>query len=318
MTNIDKLVAIEEQHGVSLDFLGHLIWFTITDCRITRDDLENIFGVTGLDKKFLPKPINQRDAFRRATSSGEVKRTPYGDDMFLNIMVRDVRQDSKTIERQLLREIVDSKNTKLEHRPVCRMMFNETDFHVIPMEDMIREERDACDRIEMAYEMRKENYDGRTCRDIINDVLRECRPVAMRSSGGVYFVPKEFEETIEALQAFCERVSAYSITRYKSKLYRVPVVNADEQLEMLEESVEEQVKKSSESMIAEMTKILLEGKKVTQNLAGQYVDKAKSLRKMVESYREMLQSEITGVEADLEVVLAQAMAMMDRVEVGID
>jgi len=98
----------------------------------------------------------------------------------------------------------------------------------------------------------------------------------------------------------------------------VPVVNADEQLEMLEESVEEQVKKSSESMIAEMTKILLEGKKVTQNLAGQYVDKAKSLRKMVESYREMLQSEITGVEADLEVVLAQAMAMMDRVEVGID
>jgi predicted DNA-binding protein (UPF0278 family) len=314
LTNIDKLVAVEQQHGVSLDFLGHLIWFTVTDCRITRDTLAGIFDESGIDQKFLPRPISPRDAFRRATSSGEVKKVPFTDETFLNIMVRDVTQGKNLIERQIVREVVDGKNTRLEYKPVGRMVLKDTDIHYIPIEPMNAEERAAVERIKTAYEIEQDNYNGRAMRDIINDVLRGCKPVNVRPSGGVYFVPKEFEGTLENLQTFANKISAFSVTKGKSRVYRVPVVNAEEQLQMLEESLEDQVKKSSETLIAEMTRILLEDKTVTQRLAVQYVDQAKGLRELVESYRDMLQTGILGAEADLEVVLAQAMELLNRVD----
>lgn len=314
MTNIDKLVAVEKQQGVSLDFLGYLIWFSVADCRITWHTLETIFDAVGLNEKFLPKAINPRDAFRRATSAAEIKKEPYGEETFLNLMVRDVQADKDRIERQLVREVVDSKNTRLEHKPVARIILNDDQLAVIPMEDMNYQERAAIERIESSVEYEKEHYNGRTCRDIINDVLSKCLPVAMRNSGGVYFVPRQFELTVETLQNFCKQITAYSVTSYKSKLDRVPVVDASEQKEMLEENVEEQVKKNSESLVNEMTKIIKNNKKVTEKMALGYIKQAKELRELVESYREMLQAEIAGADASLELVNAQALEMLDRAE----
>ena len=45
-----------------------------------------------------------------------------------------------------------------------------------------------------------------------------------------------------------------------------------------------------------------------------YIKQANLLRALVESYREMLQAEIAGADASLELVNAQALEMLNRAE----
>ncbi|OPX87900.1 MAG: hypothetical protein A4E53_02272 [Pelotomaculum sp. PtaB.Bin104] len=313
MTDTEKFVAIEKANGVDLEFLGNLTWFTITDCRIKRADLEAMFTEAGIDNAYMPKEINKRDAFRRAAKVGEVKKAPLNDDQFLNVMVRDVRQDKDNIIKQLVREVVDAKNERLEYKPVANLsLFDE--LHVIPIVDMNYSERLAASKIESAFEIEKENYDGRTIRNIVMNVLKDCKPVAVRPSGGVYFVPQEYQPIIDSLRVFVERASDHSITGFKSRLYKVPVVNAEEQLQMLEESLEDQVKAEAGSMVEEMTKLIKSGKDISQSAAAKYIQRVKDLSNMVKRYEEMLNTQIVEAQADLELVTKQAMKVLDKVE----
>ncbi len=55
-------------------FLGYLVYYTISGARVTREELQRAFEDAGVDPGYLPRPINARDAFRKAIRSVEVRR----------------------------------------------------------------------------------------------------------------------------------------------------------------------------------------------------------------------------------------------------
>lgn len=312
MTLVEKLLAVEKAQGVSLDFLGYLAWYTITDCKITRNDLEAAFNHVGLDLKYLPKPISPRDAFRRASKQGELKRYPIDKDRYLNLLVREVSQDAKTIVYQIVREVVDSKNVRLEYTPIAQLKLEGDTLDVSMLSNIEATERCAVAAVQDAYKIERDHYNGQTIRNIIMDILNTCKPVAVRPSGGVYFVPKQYGNTLEALRQLIDQLAPWSINR-RPRFWTVPVVDAQEQREMLGESLEEDIASESTRLIDEMTKILKGSRTITPLVTQQYAERIKALAEKVRTYEDMLDTRLVTVKSNLDLVRQQALLLMERV-----
>lgn len=313
--DVERLVAVKSER-FKVEYLGYLLWFTVCDLRVTREELAEVFSEAGLDLRHLPKPICPRDAFRRASKEGETKRAEISDGRFLNILIREVRMDSDAIIRHMVREVVDSKNVRLEYLPVAELRLDGNLLLATPFRPLEEIEMKALNAVKEAYEVERNCYNGRTIRDILFDILEDCRPVAVRPSGGVYFVPRQFEPTLRALQRFVDGVSAFATAGRKSRLWTVPVVDAEEHREMLKESLEDQVLHNAKSLVAEIAQIMQSGKKITVSLARAYAERVKELSALVAQYEDLLETEIVTAKANLELARAQAAALLEKVEVA--
>lgn len=315
--NTENLLVLDNKQ-FEANFLGRILWFTVSEMRVSADQLKAAFQNAGIDEKYLPKPISPRDAFRRATKVAEAKRIKLDNDRYLNLLVREVKMSDDEIVRQLVREVVDSKNVRLEYLPVANMkLVNDTDFitePIVPRHDLYNDEDIALLKVENEFDRCKDNYNGRHVRELVQNILNGCRPVAVRPSGGVYFVPEEFADAVQALSNMIRELSQYSIDAERSRMYHVPVIDVQEHRVMVAESLEDQVKNDSQSLIAEMAKILKDGRNITQKTAEQYINKVKDLKKMVAKYEDMLNTEILNVQECMNIALEQAKKLLENVE----
>jgi hypothetical protein len=315
--NTDNLMVLDNKE-FKKEFLGRILWFTISDCKVSFEELKTAFKAAGIDEKYLPKEISPRDAFRRATKVAEAKRIKLDDDTYLNLLVREVKMADDEIVRQLVREVVDSKNTRLEYLPVVEFgLKNDTDFSADCMIDTLalyQEEIKAMKNVTIEYEKCRQNYNGRHVRELVQGILSGCDPVAVRPSGGVYFVPEKHGETVQSLSDMVKILSQYSINSERSRLYSVPVIDAKEHREMVAESLEDQVKNNGQSIVSEMANVLKSGRNITQKTAEQYINKVKDLKSMVAKYSDMLQTEILNVDEIMDIAMKQARKLLDTVE----
>ena len=317
--NTDNLLVLDEKTDEA-HVLGRILWYTISDCKVSFDQLKTAFNNAGIDEKYLPKPISPRDAFRRATKVAEAKRLKLDDERYLNLLVREVKMADDEIVRQLVREVVDSKNVRLEYLPVANMkLVNDTDFitePIIPRYEFYNDEDIALMKVANEFDRCKDNYNGRHVRELVQNILAGCDPVAVRPSGGVYFIPEAHSSTVQGLSEMIRELSQYSIDAERSRLYSVPVIDAQEHRIMVAESLEDQVKNNSQSLIAEMANILKTGRNITQKTAEQYIQKVKQLKTMVAKYEDMLNTEILNVQECINIALEQAKKLMENVEVA--
>ncbi|MGB9661367.1 MAG: DUF6744 family protein [Moorellaceae bacterium] len=320
MVQVERLIAVDGKE-YNIKFLGQLLWFTITDLRVTLEQLKGAFRRTGIDESYLPKPINPRDAFRKASTMAEVKGYPLGEGKKLNLLVREVKQEKDLIIRQLVREVVDAKNVRLEYLPVAKLELSGEKGEHLEIRDMINGknlypiERKTLDNICVNYEREKENYNGQNVRDIIMRVLRNCNPVAVRPSGGVYFVPKQYRPTVDSLKELVRLLNTHKVTTYNCEMWSVPVVDAEEQRAMVRQNLEEQVMAESKALLEELADLLkAEHIKIRTKTAQKYIEQVRTLAQMVREYEDLLDTKITTVKANLDLVKAQAMALLEKAE----
>jgi hypothetical protein len=98
----------------------------------------------------------------------------------------------------------------------------------------------------------------------------------------------------------------------RSRMYSIPVVDAVEQREMVQESLEDQVRSHSQALIKEMAEIIQKGRKVTAKTAAQYIDRVKGLQGMVKEYEDILEREIISSQANLEAAMQQALSLLSN------
>lgn len=309
----NKVALADKKEG---GYLGRLLWFTITDMKITREDLYNAFVDSGLSTRFLPKPINFRDAFRRASSECEVKGIFLEDGRSLNILVREVLMDRKRIVRQLVREIVDSKNRRLEYRAVAELEVDENgDLHVSHLDNLNKYEVKTINKIERNYKEAKIHYNGRHIREIVVNVLKELNPISVRPSGGVYFVPEKYADTVTALGKFAKYVAKYGTTGNYTRVWNIPVVDTDEQRQMVTESLEDHVRVESEALLRELAEAMKSKSGVTPNVVQTYVEKLNKLKSMIKDYEEMLEEKIETVRVTLQFAEKGVKNLLDKMDV---
>lgn len=321
---LGRFVAVQQAKGVEIEYLGNLVWSTITDCSITFEQMKAAMEAAGIDPKYLPRTINPRDAFRRAIKTSEVRNEPLDDPTkvkpeemrYLNILPRQVRMDKDALVFQLVREVVDSKNQRLEYTPIVEYVLGaDNALKVASMTTLDGPTWKRALALEDEYQRCQDHYDGIRVRGIVTAIIEECRPVSVRPSGGVYFVPQAFDDRIEALREFVSRIAEYGTTTRRSTVRTIPVVDASEQRDMITESLEEQVEGGSQALIEEMTALLKSGKRITTTVAQKFIERVRGLGDLTKTYEEMLTVQSSKAASAIEVARLQAQALLEKVEV---
>ena len=313
MVKVENLKAVQGGEAVEIQYLGCLLWSTVSDVlKIPTGDLKQALTEVGLEK-FMPRKINPRDAFRRVTKSFEVRREPYGKDTYINLLVRDVRHESGQIVRQIVREIVDGENIRLDYKPVIQLAIDkEGNLSITPLiNDLTLSEREIAARLPQLQEEALNHYDGTHIRYMLRMILEQCSPVSVRPNGGVDFVPQKYVDTVEAVKTLSKHLNEYS---GNVKMWSIPVIDAHEHREMLEESLEEQVINGSASLIQEMKAILEDpSREPTAKSAKSFADRVRKLKDLVSEYEDLLETQSTKARANLELARLQAVKLMELV-----
>jgi len=313
-TQMDMGQITAVQSYIQGESLGNLLWYTVGEMKVKDDELKALFVGAGLPEKWAPLPVRAPDAFRRATTALEQTRIPYGEGRKVNLLVREVANDSKGCVRQMVREVVDSENRRLGYVPVLEWFFDRKTENIdsrTMLGTLLDEEKQALDQLPALYTEARSYHGGQHVRQAIRHILWQTNAVSVRTSGGVYFVPSEHTWAVEGLRTLCKSLRPFAVTDYPTNCHTVPLIDTAEQRDMVAESLAETVKGEAADLLTYLTNARKGDKPVTKTVAEQAVNRMKRLGEMLTAYRELLNDELVGVTATWELAQGQVLAIVD-------
>ncbi len=310
---VENLRAINGGSAVEVEYLGCLLWSTVSSIlKIPTGDLKEALTESGLEA-FMPREIHPKDAFRRVTKLLETKKEPYGENQYVNLLVRPISGGDKTV-RQLVREVVDGKNVRLEYKPVIQFEMEGETLSIIPLvHDLTSIEMEMIGKVPELHAEAMKHYDGKHIRYMFKSILKECNPVSVRPNGGVNFIPQKNINTVTAAKELAKRLNRYE---GNVKMWSVPVIDATEHREMVGESLEEQVIGGSNTLIEEMKEIIGDSsKQIGVRKAKGFADRIKKMKESVQEYEEMLEFQAIKANENLELAQQIAVKLMESVSI---
>lgn len=282
---LENLAAVEKTEGA--DIIGYLFWYTVSDTKKTYEELENLFEKVELYKRFLPQRIRAVDAFRRAASLVDRKAVQDQDrDEKYNVLIRDISCDREFVQKKIVVEVVDEKGKQLWYYPNCADIFFDRATEEIEI-DIYQYRQgvvDVAHELKAKYSELRIYYEGRHLREIVQNILREMAPVPVRPSGGVYFVPKKYEELLHKLTLLIRKFGG------SSEAFMMPLINTADAKDMLRQKLMELLQKTLE----ELDQVSAEDKKYKIN---ELIEKAKSIVKNTEDYRKLLAADVFMIDS---------------------
>jgi len=298
-----------------LDALGALVWYTVREASPTRDQLRQALAHARFDPGvWLPKEIFPRDAFRRATSDVERHRVPIeGEDgRFMNLLVREVSREKDRVVRHIVTEVVDSKNVRLSYTEKIRLTLRldggapwvDSEALNGPIGDEeLTAKADAIERFDHALH----HYDGRTVREMVHQILLTAAPIAVKSSGGVYFVSRDHQDTVDGLKRFV----AGATNNNGSRVWAMPVYDDGDAKAIIEDSLVAHVEEEGQKVIEDLA-ALLRGGEATEETMEATINRVAGLAKRTEAYERLLGEHVEAARTALEVARTQITTLWDR------
>jgi len=328
-TITNNLVAIHGGNNNNTDntnnILGNLLWFTVSDLEILREDLIKLMQHSGVPEKYIPAPIRPTDAFRRATSEVSGVINSVGDETTV-LMVREVLSDEERIVRHVILERRDKKQIRLSYDQIGSIEFDRRTETIIASasEDSSRA---AAVKSKMLFDRYRDYYSADHIRRMLKTVLDDCQAVGVRPSGGIYFVPRLYESTVKALSSLIKTLPGNTV-----ELHLVPLIDAAEQRDMIEEKLRSHVlgqvsqigsmlggnadvlgvKKTLKSLASEFAAVLREQPCVSKVTASNAINQLQGLKAQIVEYEGLLESNLGEVRSTLDVLRRQVRTMLDR------
>lgn len=320
-----KRLVASENAGDSA--LGHLIWFSVGDLEITRSDIEDLAGSVNLPERLLPAPIRSVDAFRRAT--GEVGGTISGTEHINEVLlVREVSSDKEGVVRHLIKETADKKNKRLIYNH-CGTFKYDRERENMWGTAYSEEVSPFVEKANTLFQKYKNYYTADHIRRMIKSALFECQSVPLRPSGAVYFIPKKHENTIRSLRDFVKQLPAES-----TEIHLMPVVDMDEQREMLEAKLRSHiasevskigaalggnpeiltVKHGLRKLAGNLAEVLKSNPSFSKTVVNNAVEQFQAMSLQVKEYESLLETNLGEVRSTLDILRKQMVTMLDRVE----
>ena len=306
--------------------LGSLVWYTISDVDINYEKAKRELEDRGLNAAAL-KPIRSVDAYRLATK--ELKRSfPMADHLKLNILVRNVGQDADAVYRQIVCERVNTKpgqKRRLIYDPSADVIFHrntKTDDEATGSIEVRRRtpaelERDMTPDQKEWLDARLDELHGRfhhlrthlgnhKVRNFVREYLHSLGAVAVRESGGVYFVRQSRKDELENLGGWIQDIG--------SAFHSTPLLDLMNQREMLARSFEEEAIKEVERLSGEIDNILQDSnRKVREKTFDDYALRAAELTSKAKEYADMLDIRSEIAHKRIDHFKKKTMELVDRI-----
>lgn len=312
-------------------FIGSVLWFTINRARITLDEMSQWFMELGLDERFLPNPPSPVNAFRNATGESHVSTCEYAlaaEGQTAKLNFEEVHYDTEQVERQIVRMVRDRNLRTLDHTIIGKAKFfkpsktakrkgaggHKVNFQVEWAKTESQAERklveEWIDRVHDEYLLLCQFPTANAVRATIRDYVQHLNAIGVRPSGGVYFVHKSRQETVNALVEFAARF------KNGSQVHTLPLVDTGEQREMLADSFQDEVKTACERLLADVAKLNGEvGRgKVPPKDYAKFNSAYQDLMERAREYTDILQLGMGEAGAALEAALDSVMDLATRID----
>jgi hypothetical protein len=281
------LSAVQMDDTSDIEVLGFLTWYSIGEQLISRETLREYMVESGLDEGYIPAEIRVPDAFRRATKAIECRKDTPDKGVTYNFLVREVGSNKEMVQRNIVRETVNSKESKLKYEDREAILVLDKQQGLISIGAVTEDGRRLGQQAVELFEQFKNNHDARAIRSMCLSILKSMSPTTVRSSGGVYFVPGKYETKLAAMIDFLGMLG-------KGEGYLVPLINTKQNLEMIRKNAVRQINetfqrlqeagKSDELSAAEITAVLEE-----THLAFN----------IIEDYRDLLMSDLNKMDKSM-------------------
>ncbi len=194
--------------------LGTLTWWTLNGNRIAHDELVALAEKHGLEQRLVPKALKPTQAFRRACRKA-ASRIEAGQ------MLRKIADTPEEIVIGLVEELPNAAERDLEYKVLARIAFHKGTQKVSA--DLPHE------TVEMIRNLYRRHFEHSSddIRWMISSFLQEAG-VSCRQSGGVFFVPEKFQETLDALSKVVEEIG-------DNRIYQLPIFDTEEARSSLQE-----------------------------------------------------------------------------------
>lgn len=255
-------VAVSDQSAA--DIIGHLTWGGLGEMLITPDDLKQKLIASGLGEGWMPKEIRLPDAFRRATSAKF--RRQVSDGVYENYLFREVASDKLGVQRNLVRETVDTRGKRLDYEGAAGTVLLDKKQGVASSSHTSAMAEQLVQNAVIRFDIYKNNYGSNTLRTVMMNILKSMSPTPVRVAGGVYFIPQKFEEQLRFYTSFvrslekgeAEIIPLINTKDMKGMVTRKLSEHLQDTLEACEAGVVNQLKKSELKAILEDAKRVVE------------------------------------------------------------
>ncbi|MGZ4745655.1 MAG: DUF6744 family protein [Oryzihumus sp.] len=299
-------------------FIGSLLFYRVSNCSVTRQQLDAWFVELGLDPAYVPAPINTADAFMKAVNKDNWRLSyPMGDaGMKANILIRDVKTDKERIVKAIQREVVDANAEKLQTNTIGEAVFYKApasrmrvSLHPTMLAQGEAEVLNpALDAMKAKYADFCVHYDPQAIRMMIRNYVTDLNAVLVNPSGGLYFVHKTRDATLDKLNTLMKRIGGDCLFEL------IPLVNTPDKRDMLLEASQTATEKQCRELL-DKVQAKLGGKAVKLSDWKSLRDEMQMISARAEEY-----SNILGVAQDraamsLEAVTLSITALFDKVSV---
>lgn len=297
MSNTPIAVRTNDQLDESL-LLGHILFMTIDDLKIHKDDLASLFAKHNLSKSFLPGEIKAHDAYRRASSkaASTIEIDYNGAKHKARLLVREVKKDQNGVVRHLIRELIDEKNVVTEYATVGKLNFDrKTELMDIGWDNNYLGEYDYKQVLEDTNALFLEwtqFHTKDTVRNIANKVVKSMHPVSIMQGGRAQFVPKINRDLLYNLKGLVAELPGGSIAEV------IPMVDTVDQRDLITKNLEREVLADVDSLLNDFT-VILQNPTVRKGQVQRYASHFVALQEKTSKYEALLQSKMTVLQQQL-------------------
>jgi len=297
--DLQNMVATQQPNK---EILGFLVWYSISEMFVQKDELSQRLSAAGITQGFMPKSICGADAFRKASSVVEAKNIPVKKDVSRNILVREVSRDKDHIQRNIVFEFVKKAQKKLSYKSEEAIVEFDKINNLINVSQCSSDSEPVVNQIKNNFQLFYNNYDSRAIRTMCTKYLWSLNPVSVRPSGSIYFVPFQYEEDLKKLLDFLK-----GFDKTTTEGHMVPLIDSQEQRDMVKAKIQEYLQNTLQSMSEH-----LRNPYIDKGNANVLLDSAKFTLANFRDYKVALSDELSEMDFTLELIQKQMISLIEK------
>jgi hypothetical protein len=303
-----RATVAEKAH--SENFLGRLIWYSVSEVKVLHADLGTALIKTGLNA-YLPRVPLDADVFRRVSKAAQRRKlatqTP---GIFHNFLVREVAYDDQKVYRRIVQEEVDQGGKRLDYKEVMELNFDRASstIEAKPLNG-VDPEVDA-----MVAEIKREFVSWKGCinsyavRELIRRIVMSLNGTLVRPGGGIYFVDERNAPTVDKLEQLASYLPG------TTHVHSLPLVDDQKQREMVRQAFEAEASDEIDAMLSEISDIKQKGVKITSDRYAQFATRFQDLQTKAKEYSGLLEASLTNTHSRLTVFQTSMVSLMAEVK----
>lgn len=312
MSQYDEFAARQatSEKAHSEFFLGRLVWYSVSEVKVSHADLGNALVKTGLNA-YLPRVPLDADVFRRCSKAAQRRKTAtQTPGIFHNFLVRELGYDDAKVYRRIVQEEVDQGGKRLNYSEVMKLDFDRASSTIesAPLNGVDPEVDAMVAEIKQEFNTWKGCLNSYAVRELIRRIIMSLHGTLVRPGGGIYFIEESHAPTVDKLEELASYLPG------ATHVHSLPLVDDQKQRAMVRRAFEAEASDEIDAMLTEITDIKAKGVKITSDRYAQFADRFQSLQTKAKEYSGLLEASLTTTHSRLTVFQTSMVSLMGQVK----